>query len=365
MTHPDEPRWIEAGLLDPDSPTADQRIELLAWMTDLGITVGQMAAADGRGELVASAGDGALRPGPRLGVRDLAARVGIDVALVHEVRRAAGFPPVTDDEPALTDDDVRMFELFEAAAAFFTRDEVLHLASVMGSSMRRIADAAGEMFLRDVEGPMKASDPTREIDLARTNLAAIELARAATGVFVPMFLSHMELSTERTRTARRDSDDYETVPLAVGFVDLSGFTERSARLSPRDLRRLIVDFEGGANGIVGDHGGRVVKLIGDEVMFSSIEPDAACSIALALTAAAPDGTTARGGVAYGDVVASGGDLYGPVVNLASRIADIAIAGEVLVNDTIASTVASHVFEPAGRRSLKGFAEPVRVWTLLS
>jgi adenylate cyclase len=364
VTHPDAPEWIDSGLLDPESPAADQRTELLVWMTELGIPLERMVDAHRRGQLSALAGDDALRPGPRLTPRSLATRLGIEIAHIQAVRRASGFPPVDPDEAALTEDDVRMFELFEAAASFFTRDEVLHLASVMGSSMRRIADAAGEMFLRDVEGPMRASVPTREIDLARTNLAAIELARAATGVFVPMFLSHMEVSTERTRAARRDSDDYETVPLAVGFVDLGGFTERSSRLSPHDLRALVVGFEGRATGIVGDLGGRVVKLIGDEVMFSTVDSGAACAIALALTAAAPDGSTARGGVAFGDVVASGGDVYGPVVNLASRIADIAIAGEVLVDDSIAAAVASCEFEPAGRRSLKGFSAPVRVWTLL-
>ena len=127
---------------------------------------------------------------------------------------------------------------------------------------------------------------------------------------------------------------------------------------------MVVDFEARANGIVGDHDGRVVKLIGDEVMLSAISADAACSIALALTHAAPHGTTARGGVAYGEVVASGGDLYGPIVNLASRIADIAIPGEVLVNDAIAAAAPDRTFEPAGRRSLKGFGEPVRVWPLM-
>ncbi len=364
MAHPDEQRWIDAGLVDPASPTADQRLELLEWLTERGATIEQMVRACSDNQLVSLAGDGALRPGPRSTPRELAARVGTDVALVQAVRRASGFPAIGDDARELTESDQQMFELFEAAAAFFSREEVLRLATVMGSSMRRIADAAGEMFLRDVEGPMKTSAPTREIDIARANLDAIELARASTGVFAPMFLTHIEVSTERTRAARRDSDDYDTVPLAVGFVDLSGFTERSTRLSPRDLRDMVVDFEARANGIVGDHDGRVVKLIGDEVMFSAISADAACSIALALTHAAPDGTTARGGVAYGEVVASGGDLYGPIVNLASRIADIAIPGEVLVNDAIAAAAPDRTFEPAGRRSLKGFGEPVRVWTLM-
>jgi adenylate cyclase len=68
-------------------------------------------------------------------------------------------------------------------------------------------------------------------------------------------------------------------------------------------------------------------------------------------------------VAYGPVIASGGDLYGPIVNLASRLADIAVPGEVLVNDAIAGTVTDHAFEPAGRRQLKGFSEPERLWSL--
>jgi adenylate cyclase len=202
-----------------------------------------------------------------------------------------------------------------------------------------------------------------ELEVAKANLAGIELARAATGVFAPMFLAHLEVSTQRTRAARRNSEDYDTMPLAVGFVDLTGFTERAAGLTVSALRDLIVDFEGRANTIVGEHDGRVVKLIGDEVMFSAIDGASACAIALALTAAAPDGTLARGGVAFGSVLASGGDLYGPVVNLASRIADIAIPGEVLVDDSIAHHVRGRAFEPAGRRSLKGFSQPIRLWTL--
>jgi adenylate cyclase len=98
-------------------------------------------------------------------------------------------------------------------------------------------------------------------------------------------------------------------------------------------------------------------------MFSAIDAEALCSIALALTEAAPSDIPARGGLASGEVVASGGDLFGPVVNLASRIADIAIPGEVLVDSSVAQAAPSMSFEPAGRRSLKGFSEPVHVWTL--
>jgi len=357
--------WTAVGLYDPAAPNAVERLALLSWTVDHGATVEQMLAACAEGQLNSLVGDLSLRPGPRLTPREMAVLVGIDLQLLSDVRRASGLPVVAPDTAGLTDDDRRMLELFHLADSFFSRDELLRLATVMGSSLRRVADAAGEMFLRDVEAPLKASGPMFELEMAKANLAAIELARAATGVFAPMFLAHLEVSTQRTRDARRNSEDYDTMPLAIGFVDLSGFTEHSGGLSPVALRDLIVDFESRANAIVGDHDGRVVKMIGDEVMFSAVSSPAACSIALALTAAAPEGTTARGGLAFGAVIASGGDLYGPIVNLASRIADIAVPGEVLVNQAIADRVPGRVFEPAGRRQLKGFNDPVRLWTLTS
>jgi class 3 adenylate cyclase len=356
-------QWSAAGLYDAAASNAAERLELLRWIADHGATLEEMSVACEAGQLSSLVGDLRLRPGRRRTALEVATAVGMEPSLLNDVRRAAGLSPVQFDEAGLVDDDVRMLELFHLADSFFSRGELLRLATVMGSAMRRIADAAGEMFLRDVEAPLKVGDGPHDLEMAKANLAATELARAATGVFAPMFLAHLEISTQRTRAARRNSENYETVPLAVGFVDLSGFTQVSRGLTATALRDLIVDFEARANTVVGDHDGRIVKLIGDEVMFSAIDSSAGCSIALALTAAAPAGTQARGGVAYGPVIASGGDLYGPIVNLASRLADIAVPGEVLVNDAIAGTVTDHAFEPAGRRQLKGFSEPERLWSL--
>ena len=75
-----------------------------------------------------------------------------------------------------------------------------------------------------------------------------------------------------------------------------------------------------------------------------------------------DGVVPRGGLAYGDLVNIHGDYFGPVVNLAARLTDSAVPGEVLVDEAVAAHVST---EPAGRRMLKGFDEPVRVHTLLT
>lgn len=354
----DDERWIAAGLLDPASPTADQRREMLGWFEQRGITLDEMRAASADGQLASAAADLALRPGPRVTVAEAAQRAGLSVDLARRLRLTSGYAPVDDGAATATDDEVEMFRLFAVAATFFSEDELLHFTRVVGSSMRRIAEAAGEMFLRDVEAP--ARETATELERAKASLDAIELARGATAVFEPMFLQHLDISTRATRVARTGHDEYATVPLTIGFVDLSSFTEQAASLRPDDLLRFVVAFEAAAGDLVTTHGGRLVKLIGDEVMFSTSDPDRACAIALGLVRHHP---TARGGLAHGPVVTSGGDLYGVTVNRASRLTDQAVPGEVLVDEAVQAGAPTRSFEPAGRRQLKGFAEPVRLWSL--
>ncbi|HEX3981545.1 MAG TPA: adenylate/guanylate cyclase domain-containing protein, partial [Acidimicrobiales bacterium] len=154
--------------------------------------------------------------------------------------------------------------------------------------------------------------------------------------------------------------------LAVGFVDLVGFTPLSHRMATRELSAFIVQFENRAFRLAAEHGGRIIKHIGDEVMFVAIDPVDGCQLALALmTEFTNEGIQPRGGLAYGDVVARQGDYYGEVVNLASRLADLAIPGEVLADDHVrrAAEQGSLVFEGAGRRQLKGFDQPVAVYSV--
>ena len=361
----DETRWIDAGLLDPSSPDADGRRALLSWLADLDIAVETMVEADRIGDLTGLPGELTLRPGERFTVAELARRTGFDLDTAVQLRIAAGFAPGPPDEPSCTADDVAVFELFSLARSLFSHDELLHFTRVVGTSVRRVAEAAGEMFMRDV-GVGLQRDDVDELGQAMAGVQAIELACQATGLFDPLFRAHLGQSNRASRRALVGHHDLTTTPLTVGFVDLAGFTERVGAATPAELLRLVSSFEATAHDLVTAHGGRLVKLIGDEVMFTTVDPDDACAIALELMTLdlmTVDAVPARGGLAHGDVVTSGGDLYGRVVNLASRIADQAIVGEVLVNEAIVSTVAGRTFEPAGRRSLKGFSEPVRLWSL--
>lgn len=357
-------QWAAAGLYDPDAPRAAERLELLEWFTSQGVSLDEMVAANAIGQLNALLGDRTLRPGRKLTADEVAAAVGMSRDDVAAVYRATGMPPYEEGQRVFSEEDLPMFHLFAQADAFFSRDELIHFVRVLGTSMRRIAEAASEMFLRDVEAPLHAGTHASEVELARANLAGVQLARSATGIFDPMFRLHLEVSTRTTRRARVDVHDYATLPVTIGFVDLNGFTSRSATLTPGELLDLVMAFESAATEAVSEHGGRLIKLIGDEVMFSAVDPGEACAIAASLVRhAAAIASGGRAGLAHGDVITSGGDVYGEVVNLASRIADIAVPGEVLVNEAVTQRATAHAFAPAGRRLLKGFAEPVRLWSL--
>jgi len=355
--------WVRAGLLEPGAERAAERLELLTWLAERGVPHEAMVAAHRAGDLTAVAGDLELRPGPRWTLAEVADRLGTSPEWLVAIRRAIGLPKVGADERAYTEGDLAMLRAFETASSLFSRDELTHLSRVMGSAMRRIADAAGEMFLLDVEAPMVRRGRT-ELELARSSLTATQLAGAAIEVFGPLFRAHLEESTRTSRLARRASHAVETVPLAIGFVDLSGYTSQAERLAPSALLELVLAFEACASDVVTDHGGRVVKLIGDEVMFTVLDAPAACSVALELLTAMEPWGRPRGGLAYGSVVAHGGDVYGETVNRASRMADTAIPGEVLVDASVVEHAGAHRFEPAGRRQLKGFSEPMPLWSLL-
>jgi class 3 adenylate cyclase len=367
MAASDDPSdaWTAAGLYDPTSPTATEQLELLTWIATFGISVEQMVAAKAIGQLGSLPADLALRPGPHTSLREIAELIGTNVESLNDIRRSSGFAPTDPNAALFTAGDVEMFRGFNDAAALFSRTELLHFTRVVGTSLRRIADAAGEMFILDIEAPLVTEPTTDRLALARQSYDAILMTESAIAVFEPMFRAQLEQSILMSRLARMSSSDNTTLSLAVGFVDLTGYTSRSQQMSGEQLLDLVLTFESNACDLVADHGGRVVKLIGDEVMFTTVDADAACSIALGLLAdAGPvDAPHPRGGVAYGPVIAHGGDLYGDTVNRASRIADIAVPNEVLVDAEVQSRATAFAFGQAGRRLLKGFNEPITLWSL--
>jgi class 3 adenylate cyclase len=117
-----------------------------------------------------------------------------------------------------------------------------------------------------------------------------------------------------------------------------------------------------------EHGGEVIKWLGDGVMFHFAEPAEGVRCALELVERAPDAVevAARVGVNAGPVVFQGGDYFGRTVNVAARIADYARPREVLVSQDVVDAAPGDVtFELIGDIVLKGLTTPVTLHRALA
>lgn len=366
----------DAGVYDPSAPNAASRLELLHWLVEQGFTIEQMSATRrGEGLDALSGGDILIVPGPLRTRAEAVERTGLSPERIDAYATAFGMAPLGFSPPGelgITDQEADVLAglgALGAARGLFTDAEVLSLLRVVGSSLGRMADAALSLFLTDVESPHRQSGGA-ELPLTKKVFEAVALLDGFMPKLDPMFRRLLLQAIERSRRATIGPAERLRYRYAVGFVDLVGFTEISGAMSTTELSNFLREFEGRAYDVVNEAGARVVKLIGDEVMFVATNADAACRAAHALMVgfgsadAMQPAVLPRGGIAFGEVLVRGGDYYGAVVNLASRLADQAVPSELLVTEPLAEAAAGCTFEPAGRRVMKGFAEPVTVRSLV-
>jgi adenylate cyclase len=353
-------RWLAFELFDPDGPEADEILEQLAFYESVGVTPEEYAGT-APANLIAEINLRLITPGRRVERSEVESASGLSTQQFDTVCRAAGYDP----HGTFTDTDVAAFSGFSAAVDFFTPEELEALVRVMRSLMSHLADALTAIFRIDISIPMDVAGASAG-DVARKNFESAQLMRLLPGVLEAFLMNEMASAVVRSDQSRQhlDSSNTATVKMAVGFVDIVGYTPIADRLEPDELGQFILDFERRAADAVAAFGGRVVKLIGDEVMFVVVDPNAAFDIARALVAAfAESEATPRGGVIFGELVARGGDYYGRLVNMASRITDLAVPGEVLTDVATAAAATRQNFDHAGRRTLKGFTDPVELRSL--
>ena len=294
---------------------------------------------------------------------ELAAKVGMERQLSKRFWRAMGFPDVSDDDRLFTDVDADALSTVQAmlSLGLTNVDVAIQLTRVIGSSQARIAEA----MLGSVEQRAAARQPSSSAETDLFAMSADASLATQSRLLDYVWRRHLQAAMRR-RLMSDGAPGTPTVPLAVGFADLVGFTAMSQQISDRELAAVVGRFEALAFDAVTEHGGRVAKMIGDEVMFVVEGVGAALETALGLAEAYADDellSDVRVGLAFGDVLALEGDYYGPVVNLASRIVNIAIPGAVVVSASVRDPLAEdprYVFHPLRVRSLKDIGR-VRLW----
>ena len=353
--------WGEAGLYDPNAPGAPERLELLRFLAGQGCTLEEMVAAHARGRLFALAGDRLVRPDrDQFDLEQVAAMIDQPVEHVRAIWRAFGLVDVGDAvaSPA----DVEMLRIALSMTGVLGLDATVGLARVMGSSLARIGDA--------ISTSVRGRLPSMSVATSGSELATATSFAAITSI-VPdlgraldtLFRHHLE--SARMHFERTESWDVVGdggIRVAVGFADLCGFTGMTQQLRMDELSLLLTRFEEIASDVVQDHAGRVVKFIGDAVMYVTTDAVSAVAVADDLIGAAQErGLQARAGVTVGTALALDGDYFGPVVNLAARLAALAEAGDILVSAELVERLGDRRDATSlGRRPIRGFPQPVPI-----
>ncbi len=356
----DVDRFVAAGLYDPGQPHAEQRLTLLRRLIVAGHDLDEMVDVDRSGWLPGLVLEDLRDSFATMTGREVGEAVDQPLDDLEAYWTANGLPTPDPDELAYTPEDVTMFAALRELRDSIGPDGAYPLLRVVGSSFARISDAVISMF--DIALSASVGDDAGDLEVAAALLTVAEQLDETEPALTRILEHHLNAAVRRWRMAKSAGEGSELVRYAVGFVDLVGYTRLTRALGAADLAGLLAEFEAAAFASVAAHDGRVVKLIGDEVMFVTHDPVAACDVAIRLIEwFGLRGAEPRGGVAVGTVVSRGGDFFGEPVNLAARLCDVAVPGEVLVTEEVAAGGAP--CEPAGRRLLKGFDEPVRTFSV--
>lgn len=250
--------------------------------------------------------------------------------------RAMGFPNLPDDAVALTTADVEALAAINGflGASGISDDTAVRFARLLGQTMSRVADALHSIVDSAVE-EMHLLPPGDTDDL-------IVLAAEVVNPLIEQELGYLLRRHLYAGAIRRLAGiDLEQPELTVGFADVVSFTRLSGRLPEADLADLLETFEATTADLITEAGGRVVKLIGDAVLFSFDDPRPAADLALDLVETfGGEQPELRVGLAHGPVLSRLGDLFGPPVNLANRLVSYARPGTVLADQHFTEALGS-------------------------
>jgi len=374
-----EPAQVEeligVGILKPGSDGSftigdARRIVMIRGLLDVGLPLPALAAAIGQGLLSL---DFAESPVYRRFATvtpetfaEASARTGIPLELLAAVREAAGWGPF-DPAARLREDEAEILPWLEIQVRLgFRLPAIERLLRVMSDSLRRLAEAEAEWFRSEIANPYIAQGRQNEITKVDPETG---LSEAGERALLAMYRAQeaqtwMGNIVDGFQQTLRSSGIHEAGdrPPAICFLDITGYTRLTQERGDQAAADLAEQLSRIVKRTSNEHGGRPVKWLGDGVMFFFRDPGEAVAAALEMVAAIPAAglPPAHVGVHTGPVVLQEGDYYGQTVNMASRIAEYARPGEVLVSQAVvdATGVDALTFSPIGPVDLKGVAGSV-------
>jgi class 3 adenylate cyclase len=373
-------RLVDAGALVPDADATfgqgdARRARLYRGLERAGLPLESLVAALRRGELSFEFLDLAVYDRfaglTTRSFRDVSSAEGIPLELLLVLREAMGLAQADADD-TMRADELEVVPLIKLQLTRgFDPDIVERSLRVYGDALRRIAETEADWWHTQIMQPTLASGMNAS-EMLQTQA---ELGDAFTTLMeqtlVAIYHANQEHTWNETLIGQvEDALDRAglrskmTTTPAICFLDLTGYT----RLTEERGDRAAADIAARLTPLVlrpaERHDGKVVKWLGDGVMFHFRTARDGVTAALEMLDAISDAglPPAHIGLHAGPVVFQGGDYFGRTVNVAARISERAGPGQLLVSEEVVDRAGSDdlTFRPIGAVPLKGVSQPVRL-----
>jgi adenylate cyclase len=301
---------------------------------------------------------------------DVAAERRVPESLVDRLHESIGFEPPNPNDRA-GEDDLALLDVMELFRSVDVPDEaVVRLFAVYADALRRLAKAEAELYEAKIEERLRASGRTeRELiefgtDFGNRVSAALERAlvmvyrRHRVHAWIEHSVNHVEAALDA-----EGIESHVPQPPAICFVDLTGYTRLTEERGDRFAADVAAQLASLVKDISRRRGGSPIRWLGDGGMFHFREPARAVDAGLDMVEQAPASglPPAHIGIHAGPVIFQDGDVYGRIVNLASRLASVAQAGEVVVSEEVVQQAGGFNFQDIGPVTLKGLLAPMHLF----
>ena len=304
---------------------------------------------------------------PVFNALEVATETGVTVEELRRLWRALGFPE-QGLETAFTRADARAVATLTGVVErhLLDVDAAVNLTRAVGQTMARLADWEVAALVNRVEELERGEFATGSRRGSALRLIEV-MQEPFESLLVYAWRRHLAAAVSRIQALRAGEDDLHTTPLTVGFADIVAFTALSNQIEEDRIGDIVEVFESRCADVVAAQRGRVIKSIGDSVLFVNTDPIAAYDTAegiINVIGRDPRMPDVRVGLASGSVVMRMGDVFGPPVNMAARLTGVARRNRIIIDSQLAELLPGDQFEtrrlPA--RPVRGFGlvEPVAV-----
>ena len=361
-------RWTALGLLVADDEgrfgsDAAVRARLVAFAERRGISADALAEAmTDRWDLIGVFVELQQQVDRPYDIDTAAAKAELPLDLVLEVREILEI-----EESRVSEEDVAALQMLsQALAAGLPRQALLQLVRVFADHTDRLADAENRVFHHYVHDQLRVQGFSGQELLEATSAISKPLLELIEPALIYMHRLAFDRAAREDMLRHLIEDDLPLTPgqtnATVLFVDLAGFTPLTAAMGDESAAEVVSRFSVLVRRCAHQHGGRIVKQIGDAFMLTFLEPNDAIAFGMTVNIAAggeDQFPALHIGAHHGPVLFREGDYVGATVNLAARVASATEAAQFLITEAVAKHAQDQRrLRELPARELKGVPDPI-------